>query len=83
MVPYTFIRRGVPVREDTYPEPLACEVGWPGPFFTASHSRLGKGWTSIQSGHRVGLGPSAQEATMLFESVVVNTLQDQSESAVR
>ena len=27
--PYTFIRRGVPVREDTYAEPSACEVGWP------------------------------------------------------
>ena len=27
VVPYTFIRRGVPVREDTYAEPLACEVG--------------------------------------------------------
>ena len=31
-VPYTFVRRGVPVREDTNPEPLACEVGWPVPF---------------------------------------------------
>ena len=31
-VPYTFVRRGVPVREDTYPEPSACEVGWPVPF---------------------------------------------------
>ena len=27
LVPYTFVRRGVPVREDTYPEPSACEVG--------------------------------------------------------
>ena len=26
VVPYTFVRRGVPVREDTYPEPSACEV---------------------------------------------------------
>ena len=24
VVPYNFVRRGVPVREDTYPEPLAC-----------------------------------------------------------
>ena len=23
VVPYTFVRRGVPVREDTYPEPSA------------------------------------------------------------
>ena len=23
---------GVPVREETYPEPSACEVGWPVPF---------------------------------------------------
>ena len=26
VVPYTF------VRNDTYPEPSACEVGWPVPF---------------------------------------------------
>ena len=25
--PYTFVRRRVPVKEDTYPEPSACEVG--------------------------------------------------------
>ena len=35
VVPYTFVRRGVPVREDTYPGPSACEVGWPVPFFAA------------------------------------------------
>ena len=32
---YTFVRREVPVREDTYPEPSACEVGWPVPFLAA------------------------------------------------
>jgi len=32
---YTFIHRGVPVREDTYPEPSACEVGLSVPFLTA------------------------------------------------
>ena len=32
VVPYTFVRRGVPVREDTYAEPSASEVGWPVPF---------------------------------------------------
>ena len=32
VVPYTFVRRGVPVREDTYPEP---EVGWPVLFLVA------------------------------------------------
>ena len=26
---YNFVHRGVPVREDTYPEPSANEVGWP------------------------------------------------------
>ena len=31
-LPYTLLRRGVPVREGTYPEPSACEVGWPVPF---------------------------------------------------
>ena len=35
VVPYTFVRRGVHVREDTYPEPAACEVGWPVPFLAA------------------------------------------------
>ena len=35
VVQYTFVRRGVPVREDTYPEPSACEVGWPVPFLPA------------------------------------------------
>ena len=35
VVPYTFVRKGVPVREDTYPEPSACEVGWPVPFLAA------------------------------------------------
>ena len=38
VVPYTFIRMGVPVREDTYPEPLACEIGWPVPFLAAFFS---------------------------------------------
>jgi len=32
VVPYTFVRSEVPVREDTNPEPLAFEVGWPVPF---------------------------------------------------
>ena len=35
VVPYTFVRRVVPVREDTYSESSACEVGWPVPFFAA------------------------------------------------
>ena len=35
VVPYTFVRMGVPVREDTYSEPSACEVGWPVPFLPA------------------------------------------------
>ena len=35
VVPYTFVCRGVPVREDTYPEPSAYEVGWPVPFLAA------------------------------------------------
>ena len=29
VVPYTFVRRGVPIREGTYPEPSAYEIGWP------------------------------------------------------
>ena len=35
VVPYTFVRRGVPVRDDTYPESSACEIGWPVPFLAA------------------------------------------------
>ena len=38
VVPYTSVRRGVPVREDIYPEPSACEGGWPVPFLAASIS---------------------------------------------
>ena len=33
--PYAFVRKRVAVREDTYPEPSACEVGWPVPFLAA------------------------------------------------
>ena len=35
VVPYPFVRRGVPVSEDAYAEPSACEVGWPVPFLAA------------------------------------------------
>ena len=65
-VPYTFVRRGVPIREDTYPESSVFEVGWPVPFLAAfispvlppgTHLLLGGQWASIQSGHRVGLEP--------------------------
>ena len=36
LAPYSFfVRRGVPVREDPYPEPSACEGSWPVPFFAA------------------------------------------------
>ena len=35
VVPYTFVRRGVPVREDTYPEPSVCGVGRQVPFLAA------------------------------------------------
>ena len=51
VAPYTFVRMGVPVREDTYPEPSAYEVGWPVPFLAAfispvlppgTHSLLGE-----------------------------------------
>ena len=35
VVPCTFVHWGVLVREDTYAEPSACEVGWPVPFLAA------------------------------------------------
>ena len=35
VVMYTFVLGGVPVREDTYPELSAFEVGWPVPFLAA------------------------------------------------
>ena len=64
VVPDTFVRRGVPVREDTYAEPSACEVGWPVPSLAAfispvfplgTYLLLGEQRASVQSGHRVGL----------------------------
>ena len=66
VVPYTFVHRGVPGREDTYPEPSACEVGWPVPFLAAfispvfalgTHLLLGEQLASVQLGHGVGLEP--------------------------
>ena len=51
VVPYTFVRRGVLVRQDIYPEPSAHEVGRPVPFLATfisamlplgSHSLLGE-----------------------------------------
>ena len=35
VLPYTFVGRGVPVREDTYTELSACEVRWPVLFLAA------------------------------------------------
>ena len=35
VVPYTFVRRRVLVKEDTYPESSTCEVGWPAPVLAA------------------------------------------------
>ena len=64
VVSYTFVRRGMPVRDDIYPEPLACEAGWRVPFLApfislvfpqGTHLLLGEQWVSIQSGLRVGL----------------------------
>ena len=66
VVPYTFVRRGVPVREDTYAEPSACEVGWPVPFLAAfifpvfplgTHLLLGEQRGRVHSGHQVRLEP--------------------------
>ena len=55
MVPYTFVHRGVPVRENTYPEPLAYEVGWPVPFLATFISPV---LLRDRSGSRAGLwGP--------------------------
>ena len=72
VVSYTFVRKGVPVKENTYPEPSACEVGWPVHFLTAfispvlppgTNLLLGVQWASVQSEHRVG--PSTREACAL------------------
>ena len=46
VVPYTFVRRGVPVREDTYPEASACKVGWPVPFLATFISQCSH-WVPI------------------------------------
>ena len=34
-VSYAFLRRRVPVREDTYPVPSAYQVGWPVPLLAS------------------------------------------------
>ena len=66
VVPYTFLRGGVPVREETYAGPSACEVGWPVPFLAAfispvfpmgTYLLLGEQWASVQPGYRVRLEP--------------------------
>ena len=35
VVQYTFVHRRVSAKEDTYPEPLTSEVGWPVSFLAA------------------------------------------------
>jgi len=52
VVPYTFVRRGVSLREDTYPEPSACEVGWPVPFLVAFISPVFPLGTHLQLGEQ-------------------------------
>jgi len=89
VVLYTFVRRGVPVREDTYPEPSACEVGWPVPFLAAFISPvfpLGTicCWVNSERAFSQGIEsgsnrrPSAREAcavtNMLTHSYVLCTL---------
>ena len=58
VVPYNVVRKGVPVREDAYPEPSACEVGWPVPCLATfispvlppgTHSLLGEKGASISA----------------------------------
>ena len=75
VVPYLFVRRGVPVREDIYPESSACEVGWPVPFLAAfispvlppgTHLLLGEQRARIQSlESESNLRPSVQETCVL------------------
>ena len=48
VVLYTFVRRGVPVRGDTYSEPSACEVVWPVPFLDAFISPVFDSRTGVE-----------------------------------
>ena len=76
VIPYTFVRRGVPVRENTYAGPLACEVGWPVPFLAAFFPPvLPPGaiccWVNSERAFSLGIesgsnrGPTAWEACAL------------------
>ena len=70
VVPYTFVHRGVPVREDTYAEPSAGEVGWPVPFLAAFSSPVlppGSSERAFSQGIESGSNrrPSAWEACAL------------------
>ena len=60
VVENVYLLRGVPVREDTYPELSACEVGWPVPFLSAFISKALPPGTDLLLGEqrpRVGLEP--------------------------
>ena len=59
VVPYTFVRRGVPVRENTYAEPSACEVGWPAIFLAAFISAAFPLCTHLLLGEQSVLPPGA------------------------
>ena len=56
-----FVRRGVPVREDTYPESLAYEIGWQVPLIAVYISSL------LQSGTHSKL--SGQYLSEKYEAI--------------
>ena len=87
VVPYTLLRRGVFVGEDTYPEPSACEVGWPVPFLAAfiqlySHAviQLNLQWESSMDNlrkHRCGplsQRPSSQHADIQSRLIIFRSV---------
>ena len=52
VVMYTFVSRGVSVRENTYPEPSACEVEWSVPFLATFISPVSPPGTHLLLGEQ-------------------------------
>ena len=56
--PSAFIRKGLPVREDTHHGPSAYDIGWPFPFLAAFISPvLPQGNQSLLGGQRTSMQP--------------------------
>ena len=62
----------MPVREDTYSQPLACEVGWPVPFHVAFKSLMlppGTPWCLIEGGFEIVGGEGLEKFPNLISEL--------------